>query len=76
MMSGEPLDDKLFMFRQQASIIARKKEAAAEMLSDTRDELLRAEQELESKQSALQVSGGGEDVVKGEEVRERGVSFA
>ncbi|XP_052216960.1 intraflagellar transport protein 81 homolog isoform X2 [Dreissena polymorpha] len=69
MRSGEPMDDKLSLFRQQAAIIAHKKENAAEGLREARDEYSRLMHEVDEKRDlAKQASGGGE-VLKGEEFK-------
>ncbi|WAR28260.1 IFT81-like protein, partial [Mya arenaria] len=69
MRSGEPMDDKLSLFRQQAAIIAHKKENAAEGLRETRDEYSRFTHEVDDKRElARQASGGGE-VLKGDEFK-------
>ncbi|XP_046854329.1 intraflagellar transport protein 81 homolog [Xenia sp. Carnegie-2017] len=68
MVRNDPIDDKLSLFRQQASIIIRKKEAAAEELKEVMDELGNIENQLQGKREALQQSEGTE-VVKGEEFK-------
>ena len=68
MMSTDPTDDKLSLFRQQAAIISRKKEGAAETLQEVREDLVKAELEFEEKRSVLKETDGGE-VLKGDEVR-------
>ncbi|XP_074658114.1 intraflagellar transport protein 81 homolog [Tubulanus polymorphus] len=68
MRSNDPIDDKLSLFRQQAAIIARKKEVAAENLREAREEMVKAELELEEKQTVLKESDGGE-VLKGDEFK-------
>ncbi|KAL4220507.1 Intraflagellar transport protein 81 [Mactra antiquata] len=69
MRSGEPMDDKLSLFRQQAAIIAHKKENAAESLREARDEYSRLMNEVDEKRElAKQASGGGE-VLKGDEFK-------
>ena len=70
MMSGDPTDDKLSLFRQQATIISRKKESAAEQLRESRDELGKMEVEIEEKREAAK-QGDGEEVLKGDEVSEQ-----
>ena len=66
MMRNDPVDDKFALFRQQASIIARKKEAAAESLSDAKDELQQCQAELNEKRDAA--AGLEGEVLKGDEV--------
>ncbi|XP_013415931.1 intraflagellar transport protein 81 homolog [Lingula anatina] len=68
MRSNDPIDDKLALFRQQAAIITRKKEVAAENLRDARDELARTEQELREKRDILK-EHDGEEVLKGDEFK-------
>ncbi|KAK7933336.1 hypothetical protein WMY93_004232 [Mugilogobius chulae] len=66
MMRNDPMDDKLTLYRQQASIIIRKKEAKAEELQEAREELANAEKELNQR------SDHGEDggvTVKREEMQ-------
>ena len=53
MMSGDPTDDKLSLFRQQAAIISRKKEAAAETLREAREDLVKCELEIDEKRSQV-----------------------
>ena len=67
MLAGDPTDDKQSLFRQQATIIARKKESAAEALREARDELHRMEGEIKEKREAAN-QGDGEEVLKGDEV--------
>ncbi|XP_064404190.1 intraflagellar transport protein 81 homolog [Halichondria panicea] len=57
---SDPVQDKLALFRQQASIIARKKEAAAESYKSVMDELAALESELQSKREQLNKFDGGE----------------
>ncbi|XP_046546796.1 LOW QUALITY PROTEIN: intraflagellar transport protein 81 homolog [Haliotis rubra] len=68
MMSNEPTDDKLSLFRQQAGIIAHKKEAAAERLRDMREEYNHVMQEAEQKRELVKDAEGGE-VLKGEDFK-------
>lgn len=68
MVRNDPIDDKLSLFRQQASIIGRKKEAAAEKLQDAMDELSNAESEFQKKKDLLKDSEGSE-VLKGDEFK-------
>ncbi|THD24680.1 Intraflagellar transport protein 81 [Fasciola hepatica] len=53
MASNEPLDDKISLFRQQASIVSRKKAAAAEALAVARDNLAALERRLAETRSQL-----------------------
>ncbi|XP_048588151.1 intraflagellar transport protein 81 homolog isoform X2 [Nematostella vectensis] len=68
MVRNDPIDDKLSLFRQQASIIARKKDAAAEKFKEAMDELASVEQELQKKKDLLKESEGAE-VLKGDEFK-------
>lgn len=45
--TNNPTDDKLAPFRQQAAIIARKKETTAEQLTELKNKLSAAEEELQ-----------------------------
>ena len=45
------MDDKLTLFRQQAAIIARKKESTAEKLNDVRVELATLDEEVKEKKA-------------------------
>ena len=60
MPGNDPMQDKLTLFRQQASIIAKKKEAAAEDYKALSDELSGLESELETKRDKLKEFDGGE----------------
>ncbi|KAH7963327.1 hypothetical protein HPB52_020626 [Rhipicephalus sanguineus] len=64
MRSQEQADDKLTLFRQQAAVIARKKEAAAETLNELRLQVSQLEAQLQEKRSLV---AGGEQVLKGDE---------
>ncbi|XP_036382860.1 intraflagellar transport protein 81 homolog [Megalops cyprinoides] len=68
MMRNDPMDDKLSLFRQQASIIARKKEAKAEELQEAREELSAADRDLSHKNSQARDMDGTE-VIRGEEFK-------
>ncbi|XP_069022328.1 intraflagellar transport protein 81 homolog [Embiotoca jacksoni] len=68
MMRSDPLDDKLTLYRQQASIIIRKKESKAEELQEAREEVAAAERELKQRSSQAQ-SSDGEEVVRGDELK-------
>lgn len=61
-------EDKNAPFRQQASIIAKKKENKAEQLSDLRSALASIEEELEEKQNKLKELAG-DTILKGEEFK-------
>ncbi|CAH8654696.1 unnamed protein product [Schistosoma intercalatum] len=56
MISNEPFDDKISLFRQQAAIVRRKKLAAAETLTTTRDRLSELNNHLEEMKNQLGVS--------------------
>ncbi|XP_050042818.1 intraflagellar transport protein 81 homolog [Dermacentor andersoni] len=66
MRSQEQADDKLTLFRQQAAVIARKKDAAAETLNELRLQVSQLEAQLQEKQSLV---AGGEQVLKGDEFK-------
>ncbi|KAM4578803.1 intraflagellar transport protein 81 homolog [Fundulus diaphanus] len=68
MMRNDPMDDKLTLYRQQASIIIRKKESKAEELQEAREELAAAEKELKQRGSQGQGSQG-EKVIRGDELK-------
>lgn len=68
MRSGEPADDKHSLFKQQAGIIAHKKEAAAQALRAARDEYSQVAQEVEHKRQVVSSAEGGE-VLKGEDFK-------
>lgn len=68
MMRNDPMDDKLSLFRQQASIIARKKEAKAEELQEAREEMASMDKVLTEKSSRVRDLDGNE-VVQGDEVK-------
>ncbi|XP_071950346.1 intraflagellar transport protein 81 homolog isoform X2 [Antedon mediterranea] len=68
MMRNDPLDDKVSLFRQQASIIARKKEGAAESLKDAKDEVMSLRQEINEKRETVK-GLQGEEVLKGDEFK-------
>ncbi|XP_043968694.1 intraflagellar transport protein 81 homolog [Gambusia affinis] len=68
MMRNDPMDDKLTLYRQQASIIVRKKESKAEELQEAREELAAAERELKQRSSQGQGSNG-EEIIRGDELK-------
>ncbi|XP_023689615.1 intraflagellar transport protein 81 homolog isoform X1 [Paramormyrops kingsleyae] len=68
MMRSDPMDDKLSLFRQQASIISRKKEAKAEELQEAREELATMERELAQK-SSQPLGPGGSEGIRGDEFK-------
>ncbi|CAI2735355.1 unnamed protein product [Schistosoma spindalis] len=53
MISNEPFDDKISLFRQQAAIVRRKKLAAAETLTTTRNRLSELNNRLEEMKNQL-----------------------
>ncbi|NXU70029.1 IFT81 protein, partial [Oreotrochilus melanogaster] len=68
MMKYEPADSKFSMYRQQASIISRKKEAKAEELQAAKEELSSTEKQMKQKSSQAQELGGSE-VPRGDELK-------
>ncbi|XP_023253349.1 intraflagellar transport protein 81 homolog [Seriola lalandi dorsalis] len=68
MMRNDPMDDKLTLYRQQASIIIRRKESKAEELQEAREELAAADRELRQRSSQAQASDGAE-VIRGDELK-------
>ncbi|TMS03438.1 Intraflagellar transport protein 81-like protein [Larimichthys crocea] len=62
------MDDKLTLYRQQASIIIRRKESKAEELQEAREELAAAERELKQRTNQAQTSDG-EEVIRGDELK-------
>ncbi|PIK37901.1 putative intraflagellar transport protein [Apostichopus japonicus] len=68
MMRNDPIDDKLSLFRQQAVIIAGKKETAAEALKEAKDELQQCQQELQEKREAAK-NVGSEQILKGDDFK-------
>ncbi|KAK7873068.1 hypothetical protein R5R35_000352 [Gryllus longicercus] len=65
---NNPTDDKLAPFRQQAAIIARKKESTAEQLGELRSRVAALDEELQEKRNRLQ-EFAGETVLRGEEFK-------
>uniref|UniRef100_A0A8C7K9Y5 Intraflagellar transport 81 homolog n=1 Tax=Oncorhynchus kisutch TaxID=8019 RepID=A0A8C7K9Y5_ONCKI len=68
MMRNDPIDDKLSLFRQQASIITRKKEAKAEELQEAREEQAALDRELNQKNSQAR-DQDGDEVIRGDEFK-------
>ncbi|XP_069727059.1 intraflagellar transport protein 81 homolog [Phaenicophaeus curvirostris] len=68
MMKYEPIDSKFSMYRQQASIISRKKEAKAEELQAAKEEMSSTERQMLQKTSQAQELKGSE-VLKGDEFK-------
>ncbi|CAH8596109.1 unnamed protein product [Schistosoma turkestanicum] len=56
MISNEPFDNKISLFRQQAAIVTRKKLAAAETLTTTRDKLIELDNRLNEIKTQLGIS--------------------
>lgn len=69
MPGNDPAQDKLVLFKQQAAIIARKKEAAAETYKEVMDELADAERELKAKKEQLKSSGDDGVILSEEEFK-------
>ena len=67
MISTHAADGKLALFRQQASIIAKRKAATAEKLKDAQDELAALRAEIEAKKA--DGNGAGPRMPKADEVR-------
>ncbi|NXS92614.1 IFT81 protein, partial [Jacana jacana] len=68
MMKYEPIDSKFSMYRQQASIISRKKEAKAEELQAAKEEMASAERQVLQKTNQAHELEGSE-VLKGDEFK-------
>jgi len=68
MVQGDPIDDKLSVFRQQAAVIANKKSAAAEKMQEFTEELHGVEEELKEKRQQLKESDGVE-ILKGDDFK-------
>nr|XP_009490732.1 PREDICTED: intraflagellar transport protein 81 homolog [Pelecanus crispus] len=68
MMKYEPIDSKFSMYRQQASIISRKKEAKAEELQAAKEEMSRTERQMLQKTNQAHALEGSE-VLKGDEFK-------
>jgi len=68
MVQGDPIDDKLSVFRQQAAVIANKKSAAAEKMQEFTEELHGVEEELKEKKQQLKESDGVE-ILKGDDFK-------
>ncbi|OXB64120.1 hypothetical protein ASZ78_002050 [Callipepla squamata] len=69
MMKYEPIDSKFSMYRQQASIISRKKEAKAEELQAAKEEMSSTEREMLQKTNQAHELDGSE-VLKGDELND------
>ncbi|XP_015273163.1 PREDICTED: intraflagellar transport protein 81 homolog [Gekko japonicus] len=68
MMKYEPIDSKFSMYRQQASIISRKKAAKAEELQAAKEEMANLERQMRQKSNQAQEMSGTE-VLKGDEFK-------
>ncbi|XP_033618339.1 intraflagellar transport protein 81 homolog isoform X3 [Fukomys damarensis] len=76
MMRNEPVEGKLSLYRQQASIISHKKEAKAEELQEAKEKLANLEREVSVKRNQIREFDGTE-VLKGDEQaveEKRGIS--
>uniref|UniRef100_A0A8D2N6V3 Intraflagellar transport protein 81 homolog n=1 Tax=Zonotrichia albicollis TaxID=44394 RepID=A0A8D2N6V3_ZONAL len=62
----EPADSKFSMYRQQASIISRKKEAKAEELQAAKEEMSSLEKQVEQRNSQAHGLGGSEVLTEDE----------
>ncbi|XP_035233139.1 intraflagellar transport protein 81 homolog [Stegodyphus dumicola] len=67
MRNNNPIDDKLSLFRQQVSILAHKKERAAEDLNSARAQLVELQAQLETRKSDNKGSEG--EYLKGDEFK-------
>nr|XP_056715319.1 intraflagellar transport protein 81 homolog [Euleptes europaea] len=68
MMKYEPIDSKFSMYRQQASIISRKKAAKAEEIQAAKEEMANLERQMLQKSNQAQEMSGTE-VLKGDEFK-------
>uniref|UniRef100_A0A8I3Q2R5 Intraflagellar transport protein 81 homolog n=2 Tax=Canis lupus familiaris TaxID=9615 RepID=A0A8I3Q2R5_CANLF len=68
MMRNEPIEGKLSLYRQQASIISRKKEAKAEELQEAKEKLANLEREVSVKTNQTREFDGTE-VLKGDDFK-------
>ncbi|XP_027709341.1 intraflagellar transport protein 81 homolog isoform X3 [Vombatus ursinus] len=68
MMRNEPIEGKLSLYKQQASIISRKKEAKAEELQEAKEKLSNLEREVSMKATQTREFDGTE-VLKGDEFK-------
>lgn len=68
MMRNEPIEGKLSLYRQQASIISRKKEAKAEELQEAKEKLANLEREVSVKTNQTREFDGAE-VLKGDDFK-------
>ncbi|XP_075912359.1 LOW QUALITY PROTEIN: intraflagellar transport protein 81 homolog [Petromyzon marinus] len=68
MRRGDPGDDKLVLFRQQAAIISRKRAARAEELQEARESLQEMEHSREARGGGGR-RGGGDEAIGGDEFK-------
>ncbi|XP_014665305.1 PREDICTED: intraflagellar transport protein 81 homolog [Priapulus caudatus] len=68
MLETNDPEDKTALFRQQAAMVSRKKEAAANKLEEARHELSQLETDLEEKKSSLKELDVG-DVLRGDDFK-------
>eukprot|EP00095_Tigriopus_kingsejongensis_P009877 maker-scaffold1136_size60149-snap-gene-0.10 protein:Tk09877 transcript:maker-scaffold1136_size60149-snap-gene-0.10-mRNA-1 annotation:"predicted protein" len=67
-VQGDPMEDKLTLFRQQAAIIHRKKDNTGEKLNETRSEVQTLEEDLQEKRGHVQ-NQSEEVVLKGDDFK-------
>lgn len=68
LVRNDPIDDKLAVFRQQAAVIANKKNAAAESLQEAMDEYHTADNELKERKEQMK-DGDDVELLKGDEFK-------
>ena len=69
MPGNDPMQDKLALYRQQAAIISRKKQAEAENYKAALDDLASAENDLKERERQLERTEGRSEVVREEEFK-------
>ena len=69
MPGNDPVQDKLALFRQQAAIISRKKQAEAENYKAVLDDLSTVERNLEEREGQLRQTHGRGEVVREDEFK-------
>lgn len=67
MLTKDSAEDKTAVFRNQAAIISRKKEASAEKLFTLREQYSKLEAEVGEKRANLTAVNGGVEILKGDE---------
>ncbi|KAM8961139.1 intraflagellar transport protein 81 homolog [Pelodytes ibericus] len=67
-MRNDPMDDKFSIFRQQAAIIARKKETKAEELQEAKEDIANLEKEITQKSNQARDVDGTE-ILRGDEFK-------